>query len=215
MKPINLVMFDYDGVIVDSLKVFCQSYIGACWENGLMDIQTQQDVLALFEHNVYASLVQRGVTPSTVDKILAAYERRQKEHLGTLELFAGMTDALEKIASASKVYIITSNLSQATESVMERYGVTCYEEVIGAEKEKSKINKIKKVMKRHEGCPAFYVGDTKGDMLEGREAGTTTIGVSWGWHSVEKLREGRPDYIVQSPQELVEVILQLDLKVLE
>jgi phosphoglycolate phosphatase len=202
VSALALVMSDYDGVIVDSLQVFCMNFRAACQENGLREIVTQHDVIALFENNVYKTLLQRGVTAATIDKILQAYERKQKGYLQELQLFTNMADTLQEMAKTAKVFIITSNISSATENVMQRYGVNCIEEVIGAEKEKSKISKIKKVMAQYTDLPAFYIGDTKGDMLEGKEAGAKTIGVTWGWHSIEKLKEGKADFIVQSPQEL-------------
>jgi len=206
MKSNNLIMFDYDGVIVDSLQVFTKNYIAACQENGLQEIKSEQDVLSLFENNVYKTLTQQGVTAATINGILVSYERRQSDYLDKLKLFDGMADALQRISLENKVFIITSNLSEATESVLLRQGVTCIEEIMGAEKEKSKINKISKVMSRYKEWPAFYVGDTKGDMIEGKAVGATTIGVGWGWHSIEKLREGGADFIAQSPQELVSII---------
>ena len=57
-------------------------------------------------------------------------------------------------------------------------------------------------MSRNLDMPAFYVGDTKGDMIEGKQAGAVTVAVTWGWHSTEKLTEGSPDYMVHTPTEL-------------
>ncbi|MDF2572941.1 MAG: putative phosphatase [Sporomusa sp.] len=208
MNEPALVMFDYDGVIVDSLQVFCLNYIAACQENGLSEIKTEKDVLALFEHNVYATLLERGVTAKTIDKILKSYERRQSDYLQELKLFDSMGNALNEISKRNKTFIITSNVSSATESVLQRYDIDCFQEVIGAEKEKSKIRKIEIVRARFKELPAFYVGDTKGDMIEGKAAGAITVGVTWGWHSSEKLREARADYIVQSPQELVSLFVK-------
>lgn len=208
MQPVKLVMFDYDGVIVDSLQVFSQSYIAACRENGLQAIATEQDVLALFEHNVYESLRQRGVAAATIDKILASYELRQNARLRELKLFDGMAQALQTISRENKVFIITSNLSAATETVLRAHNVNCVTEVIGADKEKSKIAKIKKIMSGFKDLPAFYVGDTKGDMIEGRAAGAYTVGVAWGWHSTEQLQAGNAGYLVHTPQELVSLLLR-------
>lgn len=203
MKPAKLIMFDYDGVIVDSLQVFCRTYIAACQQNGLQEIKTEKDVLALFEHNVYAALLQRGVTAQTIDKILKDYERRQSAYLTELKLFDSIGDVLREIAKNNRVFIITSNVSSAAESVMQRYGIDCLEEVIGAEKEKSKIRKIEMVMARFPELPAFYVGDTQGDMIEGKAAGATAVGAAWGWHGMEKLKAGGADVIVRTPLELV------------
>lgn len=205
MKPSALVMFDYDGVIVDSLQIFSANFIAACQENGLTAISSISEVLTLFENNVYAALRRKGVQEDTINKLLRTYEMRQNDHLGELKLFDSMAAALEQISRNNRIFIITSNLSGATETVMREQGVSCFEEIIGADKEHSKIQKITAVTARFRGLPAFYIGDTKGDMIEGRAAKVATVGVTWGWHSIEKLREGGADFIVNSPQELIEL----------
>jgi len=208
LNPSALIMFDYDGVIVDSLEVFSLNFLAACQENGLSEMKTTADLLALFEHNVYATMRQSGVKEDTINKILQSYEEKQNKYLSQLKLFDFMAAALNKIAGNNKIFIITSNLSSATESVMRDQGVHCFEEVIGAEKEKSKINKITTVIAKFPELPAFYVGDTKGDMIEGKAAKVKTVGVTWGWHSVEQLKEGGADFIVNSPQELANLFSQ-------
>ena len=75
-------------------------------------------------------------------------------------------------------------------------------DVLGAEKERSKAIKIGDTMARHINQPAYYVGDTSGDIIEGKRAGAMTVAVTWGWHDVEKLEEASPDFIVSSPAEL-------------
>lgn len=201
-----LVMFDYDGVIVDSLDVFTTRFTQACRENGFTEVKDPKDVIALFEGNVYATMVKRGLDIPTIDKILERYEALQSEQLMELELFTGIGEALLQISEKHDVYVITSNLSSATLRILKQNGIECVRDVIGAEIEKSKIKKIHTTMARHPGTPAYYVGDTKGDMIEGKAAGTQTIGVTWGWHSSAKLKEGAPDYLVSTPEELVKLL---------
>jgi len=43
---VALVMFDYDGVIVDSLEVFLLRFTQACREYGFNRVNAQQDVLS-------------------------------------------------------------------------------------------------------------------------------------------------------------------------
>lgn len=54
---------------------------------------------------------------------------------------------------------------------------------------------------------AVMVGDTEFDMAMGRAAGCRTIGVSWGYHPVDRVRAGGAERIVDSFEEL-EAILQ-------
>jgi phosphoglycolate phosphatase len=56
---------------------------------------------------------------------------------------------------------------------------------------------------RPERC--LYIGDTRVDMLTGRAAGMHTVGVAWGFRSVEELREHGADAIVQTPSELLDL----------
>jgi phosphoglycolate phosphatase len=42
-----------------------------------------------------------------------------------------------------------------------------------------------------------------GDIKEGRLAGVTTVAVTWGWHSKEKLQAAGPDLLVEEPEGLL------------
>ena len=205
-----LLMFDYDGVIVDSLEVFISRFSQACLENGFTGIHEPKDVIGLFEGNVYETMRQRGLDESTINKILQRYEVLQAEQLADLELFVGIGEALERISERHFIYVITSNLSSATIKILTQNGIACFIDVIGAEKEKSKIKKIHNIMSLHPGVPAYYVGDTKGDMIEGKHAGAQTIGVTWGWHSPDKLKEGSPDYLFDTPKELANFLEKVE-----
>jgi phosphoglycolate phosphatase len=195
----SLAMFDYDGVIVDSLAEFIEGWIRACRTYGF-EISNPEEAIALFDENVYVSMGRQGVDNATIDRILNLY--KTTGNLSGVEMFPGMANALEAIAVRNKVIIITSNLSLAARTVLERNNIRCVADVIGAEHEKSKIKKITGVTARFPELTPYYVGDTRGDMLEGREAGALTIGVTWGWHTITKLREGHPDYLVDTPAEL-------------
>ncbi|WP_407309058.1 HAD family hydrolase [Desulfosporosinus sp. SB140] len=202
-----LVMFDYDGVIVDSLDVFTLRFSQACREHGFEQIKAPKDVISLFEGNVYETMRKCGLDEEIIDAILKRYEALQGVQLGNLQLFEGIPEALEQISKKHDIYVITSNLSSATIQVLKQNGISSFRDVIGAEKEKSKIRKILSVMSLHPGTPAYYVGDTKGDMIEGKKAGTLTIGVAWGWHTPEKIKEGLPDHLVGTPRELAEFLM--------
>jgi len=206
---VALVMFDYDGVIVDSLDVFISRFSQACLENGFRGIKEPKDVISFFDGNVYETMMSRGISEATINNILKRYELLQDEQLTELALFNGIGVALQRISEKHHVYVITSNLSSATIQILKKNGIHCFKDVIGAEKEKSKIKKIHNTMALHPGSPAYYVGDTKGDMIEGKRAGTLTIGVTWGWHNPQKIKEGDPDYLVNTPEELADFLVSV------
>ena len=59
---------------------------------------------------------------------------------------------------------------------------------------------------RVEAQQAVVIGDTVYDIHMGRAAGTRTIGVNWGYHPVEELREAGADAIAESMDELAALL---------
>ncbi|HHT62956.1 MAG: HAD family hydrolase [Bacillota bacterium] len=202
----SLVMFDYDGVIADSLDVHVKSFLAAFQENGYTQFKTAQDIINLYEDNVYRSMGALGMSDEDIDRVLASYKEKQDRLLEQIELFPHMAEFFREISIYHKVYIITSNTADAVLRVLDKKGIIGVEKVIGFETEKSKIKKIRLAMSWHPELKAYYVGDTKGDIYEGRQAGTVTVGVAWGWHSPDKLKESNPDYLVYSPRELIKIL---------
>ena len=54
--------------------------------------------------------------------------------------------------------------------------------------------------------PVFMIGDSLSDIRAAKEASVTSIAVTWGHQSLEYLRSGDPDYVVNSPHDLIEII---------
>jgi hypothetical protein len=62
-KP-ELLLFDHDGVIADSLDVFVPAIIEGCERAGVAGVRSREDVLRLYEDNVYESLAGLGASPA-------------------------------------------------------------------------------------------------------------------------------------------------------
>lgn len=202
----GLAMFDYDGVIVDSFDQVAVDFVKACNANGFFGIKTKDDLALLHQGNCYEEIMKMGPDEKTVDKIISDYKTITMENQNHPEVFEGMAEALEEIARKHTIVVITSNISAYTERVLELHGIDCVAEVIGAEIEKSKVLKIRKTMELYPLTPVYYIGDTVGDMLEGRAAGVLTVGIAWGWQGSAELEEAAPDYLVYTPRELVGVL---------
>ena len=197
----GLVMFDYDGVIVDSFDQVCTDFITACRAHGF-EIKNADDFNNLHDDNCYKVMKEQyGLKDETIDDILREYEVTAGNHLN-LNIFEGIRDAINDISKKHRVVVITSNISENVCTVLRDNDVTAFEDVVGAEKEKSKIKKILRAMELYPSVPAYYIGDTAGDMIEGRKAGALTIAVAWEWHSPERLKKTAPDYLVYTPGEL-------------
>ena len=52
----------------------------------------------------------------------------------------------------------------------------------------------------------LYIGDSDVDVYTGRAAGVKTVAVKWGYRSAEVLMEAKPDYIIESPKQIIKIV---------
>jgi phosphoglycolate phosphatase len=202
----QVVMLDHDGVIADSLSTFCSSVIEGLRQIGRPDLATCQQVVDFLNDNWFVALAREGVSDDdamVIEDVFTSAMARDED----LRPFPGMREAIASLAKHHILVIITSSRSELVRGFLARHDITGVGHVIGADEETSKVRKIASVKARYgDGRGYWYVGDTTGDMREGKQAGATTVGVAWGWHGAEKLRAAGADYVVATPQELVAVI---------
>ena len=97
-----LLMLDYDGVVVDSLEIFSSSFLEGCRRAGLTGIATQEDVLRLFEGNVYESLRAAGAGDEQVRRVVRRAADALKLALPALRPFPLMPEVLTELGEARR-----------------------------------------------------------------------------------------------------------------
>jgi phosphoglycolate phosphatase len=200
-----VIMFDFDGVVADSLDIFHEEFAAACAMMGFDQLGSRDSLLKLFETNAFVALVKAGFPLRRLKALGREFAPRIQAANERVQPFCGMPAILNELAQRHPVYVITSNVTEAITLFLARHEVTGIRDVIGADKERSKVKKIRRVVRQHRGARPFYIGDTKGDMLEAKAAGVLSVAVGWGWHPVDLLREGNPDYVVETPEALLEL----------
>lgn len=204
-KP-PLLLFDFDGVIADSLHVFYPCFVEICAECGF-PLASQADFLRLFEDNVTESLLREGFPLPRLRKLARDFAPRIAEANRQCRPFSGMISIISDLAATHPLIVITSNNTEPVEDFIATHEITGVRVVMGADIEPSKVKKIREIKRQFPKRQAFYIGDTKGDMLEGRKAGAVTIGATWGWHPRHTLAEATPNYLLDAPEQLRRLFL--------
>lgn len=205
-RPDPLVLFDFDGVIADSLECFESCLAEAARAEGVEELARREAFLEVFDENMSAGLRDLGLDEARLQRVLAGLAERLERRFAEVAFFPGMADVLNELSKRAAVLVITSNFSGVVRRSLEQNGVLVVPGVIGGERERSKVREIRAAMAEHPGAPAWYVGDTRGDMIEGREAGARTVAVTWGWHDRKRLLTAKPDRVAERPEDLLDLL---------
>ncbi|PIY97098.1 MAG: hypothetical protein COY66_01270 [Candidatus Kerfeldbacteria bacterium CG_4_10_14_0_8_um_filter_42_10] len=207
-KPIFL--FDFDGVIADTLNEVCQTFDIFFKRLGLIQ-PNREEVRLMYKRNIHDSLKERGVTEDNFKDLWALIRSREKEVEKRIRMYPHMAELLKKL-SKYNIYIVSSSSTKAIESYANRMGFGQYlKAILGAEAEVFKVKKINRILNDEGVNPkeAYFVTDTVGDVIEGKKTGVNTIAVAWGYHKKEELEKTSPDYLFNAPEELIKTITDL------
>ena len=201
--PPPLILFDFDGVIADSLDCFETCLAEAAQAEGVGNLGRRDVFLHVFDEDMISGLRHLGLEEARLARVIARLADGLTRRFGEVGFFPGMADVLTQLSQRATVLVITSNFGDVVCRCLEAHGVSGVRDVVGGERERSKVRKIRSAMAAYPGATAWYVGDTRGDMIEAREAGARTVAVTWGWHDRERLLTAAPDRVAERPEDLL------------
>jgi|GEM_PF-682199 len=201
-----LFIFDYDGVIADSFEAVIDIINGLSKKIGYSPI-TEEGLRRLLDDNFYVAFRKTGLSITKIARYIKEVRKELIEKQQKIKFTRGMPETLKEIANIGDVYIVTSNSKEVVEVMFKKYKLDeIVKGILGVEQDRSKVKKIKTIMHKYRQAEAYYIGDTAGDILEGKKAQATTIAVAWGYHNIERLAKVNPDYIAETPAQLKKII---------
>lgn len=198
-------MFDFDGVLVDSLKIAYEG-IRASSSNP----PSLEEYKSYFNGNIYDKLEKiEGVklTTSKNDQVFKLYTPK----LLKLDPVKGMREVIEYFHNNEhiKIVIISSTINKPIEEWVNKNKLNSYfSKIYGADVHKSKIKKMRMALDEYDvkETDALFITDTLGDIREANKVGIPTIAVTWGFQHKDTLTKGSPRNIVDSPEELLKLV---------
>jgi phosphoglycolate phosphatase len=209
--PQYLFLFDFDGVIADSMQLY-EEMTRRCFDAiGKPITKNHQDFLNLFNENFYEAIQRKGVS---IDE----FNDAAKQIVPTIDYsgvtaFEGVMPVLRELKKKNVLIIVSSNNVHAIMAILSIINLSsCFDDILGADFRLSKVDKIIYAMEKWNVSynRTFFVGDTTGDIIEAKEAGVKAVAVTWGWHTKEKLEKAKPDVLIDSPRQLLDVDIYIN-----
>jgi len=204
-----LVIFDYDGVLADTLDDLIRFGQEACDRLGVKHIVTKDD-LSNLEVMSFATYGRACEVPEhLIDEFVKISLNLFAEKESPPTIFDGLREVIQHLSSNHKLAIVTTNSSQNVHAFLAKHGLDSFiHAVYGVDTPGSKAQKISIARERfvENGEAVFMIGDALSDVRAAKEAGVSSIVVTWGHQSLETLLRGEPDHVVNNPHELIQVI---------
>ncbi len=189
-------VFDFDGTICDSFD---------------LTIKIANEYLTRFK--------KKSINPSEfrakgIEEIIKDYKltklqiliyvfmgrRELARRIDELKPFPYMHEVIEKLAYENTLGILSSNSKKNIEKFLKANKLNQYFSFV-----KSNSNLFGKAKQLSKLKPDFYIGDEIRDVQAAKKAGVTSIAVTWGFADKKLLVKYKPDFLVDSPRELLKI----------
>ena len=210
-----LIIFDFDGVLADTLNDLIQFGQEVCDELGIKHV-VKKDDLSNLEIMSFASFGRACQVPEhLIDEFVKRCLKRFAEKKSPPAIFNGLSNIVRNFSTNNTIAIITTNSSQNVNAFLIEHGLDeCIHAVYGIDTPGSKAQKISIAQNQFSADTkresVFMVGDSLSDISAAKEASVTSIAVTWGHQSLEHLLRGDPDFVVRFPHDLIEVIEKIE-----
>ena len=213
----RLAIFDCDGTLVDSQANICTALEHAFGEAGLMppprSVIRRTVGLSLLE--IMRALLPdagRDVHSEMAEKYRNSYLRLRDQGMEHEPLYDGMADLLGELHEGGwMLAVATGKSDRGLQRCLDYHGIKgLFVSLQTADRHPSKPHPsmIHQALADSgvDVAHAVMIGDTVYDIDMGVAAHCRSIGVGWGYHPLEELREAGADFVVETMDELKAVL---------
>lgn len=224
----RLVVFDYDGTLVDSQASIVATMQAAFVEHGrpAPEAAAVRGIIGLALETAIARLAVLpgasldAVDPRVVTDLAAAYrrgflDRRTQGGAAVEPLFGGIREALEAFGRPERfLAIATGKNRRGLLHGLEMHALGHHFSFLktaddGPSKPHPAILRQAMAEAGVEPGETVVIGDTAFDMQMARSAGAHALGVAWGYHPAEELLAAGARGIATAPGDLVDLVEEM------
>jgi len=217
----QLIVFDYDGTLVDSQHLITRAMAEAFAGHGLVPppVEAVRRVVGLTLERAVANLLPDPEDTATAARVAERYRQAFFALRSAPDcyepLFPGVREALSLLGQGEvRLGIATGKARRGLMASLERHGLESH--FVTLQTADTAPSKPHPEMLNRAMSDAgtgqeetVLIGDTTYDMEMAGNAGISGIGVAWGYHDPEELRRCGAAAIVQSFAELPAILSEL------
>ncbi|WP_293150448.1 MULTISPECIES: HAD-IA family hydrolase [unclassified Microcoleus] len=207
----KVIIFDFDGTLADTIDILLNITNRLSVEFGFKSA-TKDELAQLSNLTSWQILRYSGISLFKFPLLIRKLKAELHSEIPNIELFAGIKEVLLELKNLGfQLGIITSNSQENVLALLEINGLQNTFSFIYSGSTFGKHKVINKWLKKEHINPeeVVYVGDEIRDIDAARKTGIKVISVSWGFNSQEVLAAHNPDFLIERPQELLDIMSNL------
>ncbi len=205
-KPVFI--FDFDGTIADTFNHILQISNKLAKEFNFKEIEPDQK--EEMKGKTSQELMKLLKVPlMKIPAIIARAKKELNKEISQIEPAEGLTEILRELKNwCQGIGILTSNSSDNVLKFLKNHDLDIFDFIKSTSQIWSKNTGLKKLIAQHGYNPedVFYIGDETRDIQAARKAGVKVAAVTWGYNTSAALQKHNPDYIINTPEDLLKLI---------
>ncbi|MEU8551300.1 HAD-IA family hydrolase [Streptomyces roseoverticillatus] len=200
------VVFDLDGVLIDSFDVMREAFAVA-YREVVGTGEPPFEEYVTHQGRYFPDIMRLMGLPGEME---GPFVRASHELMDRVKVYPHVPELLAALRDRGvRTAVATGKSGSRARAVLDRTGLLpLLDEVVGSDevpRPKPHPDIVHEALRRLDAPPggAVMVGDAVIDIRSGRAAGTATAGVTWGEGSAELLRAEHPDFLLDQPWHLL------------
>jgi HAD superfamily hydrolase (TIGR01549 family) len=208
---IKHICFDLDGTLVSSHKTIYKTTLKA-----LADLQIPTDNLKEYlfykkiGHHFEDIFTEFNIRVNNFELFINIYKSQYFDFINESTLYDGIEETLESLKSRNIITsLLTTKGQDQAEKIINHFILGKYFDLVTGRRNgvahKPSPEPLLLICNKLNIKPeeTMMVGDTELDIACGKNAGTKTCGVTYGYRTKKFIQEQRPDLIIDSAKELI------------
>ena len=213
IKPsLSHFCFDLDGTLVDSSKTIFEATAHSLVKLGI-DFNVDENLFALKIGKHFNDIFEAfNISVPDFDQFIMIYKENYFEQIKYSSLYPGVEETLEELKNCGlKISLLTTKGQDQAEKIIEHFNLSKYFNLIMGRRDgiahKPSPEPLQMICKELsvDLKNTVMVGDTELDIQCGKNAGSFTCGVSYGYRTKDLLEIEKPDFIVESIKQILSV----------
>jgi len=203
----HILIFDFDGTIADTFQ-FILDLSDQLAEDFHFEKIKPQEIDKLKDNTLMETVHHLNIPLLKIPLILARARKEIHKDISQIKPIKDLADILIQIKNLGmKMGILSSNSTKNIKEFLKNHDLDLFDFISSSSKLWGKNRSLKRIIK-HSSLPIkkiLYVGDETRDIEAARKTGIKSIAVTWGYNSAKALKASNPDYLIHTPQQLIQL----------